>query len=246
MDLIAMYRRMKKEEAPLSCGAVIVAAGSAQRMGFDKLTVKLDGIPVLARSIQAFEDSPLICEIVVVTRSDRLEEIASLCSEYGFRKVTAVVSGGKTRTESAFAGVMALKHDPRLIAVHDGARPLLSQELIERCVMRAGVQYAAVPVTPSTDTLRAVDKNGMLVGTYDRESIVRIQTPQVFQAEILKGALSSAVEKGLSFTDDAAAVERMGLRLQSVEGDEDNIKLTVPADLTMAEGILQRRKEARQ
>ena len=243
MDVVAIYKRLRKEDPPLSCGAVIVAAGSAERMGFDKLTCMLDGKPVLARAVQAFEDSPLICEIVIVTRSDRIEEIAELCREYHFEKVSAVVSGGKTRTESAFAGVMALKKDPKLVAVHDGARPLVSQELIERCIMRASVQYAAVPVMPSTDTLRAVNEKGVLVGTYDRDAVVRIQTPQVFLSDILKGALSSAVEKGLSFTDDAAAVERMGVALQSVEGEADNIKLTVPQDITMAEGILQRRKE---
>ncbi len=245
MDLVKLYKSMKKEEAPLSCAAVIVAAGSSQRMGMDKLSVMLDGQPVLVRAANAFEQSPLISETVIVTREDRLAEISELVKTYNLEKVSAVICGGKTRTESAFAGVMALRSEPKLIAVHDGARPFVSQGLIERCVMKASVQYAAIPVLKSTDTLRAIDQKGVLIGTYDRDAVVRVQTPQVFLADLLKGALTDAVQKGMTFTDDAAAVERMGLALQSVEGEEENIKLTTPQDLLLAQSILaQRRGEA--
>lgn len=245
MDLVKLYKSMKKEGAPLSCAAVIVAAGSSQRMGMDKLSVMLDGQPVLVRAANAFEQSPLISETVIVTREDRLAEISELVKTYNLEKVSAVICGGKTRTESAFAGVMALRSEPKLIAVHDGARPFVSQGLIERCVMKASVQYAAIPVLKSTDTLRAIDQKGVLIGTYDRDAVVRVQTPQVFLADLLKGALTDAVQKGMTFTDDAAAVERMGLALQSVEGEEENIKLTTPQDLLLAQSILaQRRGEA--
>ena len=245
MDLVKLYKSMKKEGAPLSCAAVIVAAGSSQRMGMDKLSVMLDGQPVLVRAVNAFEQSPLISETVIVTREDRLAEISELVKTYNLEKVSAVICGGKTRTESAFAGVMALRSEPKLIAVHDGARPFVSQGLIERCVMKASVQYAAIPVLKSTDTLRAIDQKGVLIGTYDRDAVVRVQTPQVFLADLLKGALTDAVQKGMTFTDDAAAVERMGLALQSVEGEEENIKLTTPQDLLLAQSILaQRRGEA--
>ena len=242
MDLISLYKRFKKEEPPLSCAAVIVAAGSAQRMGFDKLSVMLEGQPVLVRAINAFEQSPLIEEIVVVTREDRIAEVADLCSQYNLSKVSSVVCGGKTRTESAFAGVMAVQKDSRLIAIHDGARPFVSKELIERCIMKASIQYAAVPVIKSTDTLRTVDADGALDGTCDRDRVVRIQTPQVFLTELVKGALSDAVQKGLTFTDDATAVERMGTVIQSVEGEEENLKLTTPQDLVLAKGILDRKR----
>ena len=203
----------KKPEPMRSCGAVVLAAGSAQRMGFDKMTVMLDGIPVLIRAISAFERSPLINEVVVVTREDRLAEIADLCQQYQLKKVTAVVSGGKTRTESAL-------------------------------VERASIQYGAVPVIKSTDTLREIDDEGTLTGILDRDRVVRIQTPQIFLTDLVKGALSDAVRRGMSFTDDAAAVERMGLAIKSVPGDEDNIKLTTPQDLVIAEEILRRRREA--
>ena len=184
MDLIELYKRLKKEEKPLTCAAVVLGAGSSQRMGFDKMTVMLEGQPVLVRSVNAFQLSPLVEEIVVVTRADRLEEIADLVSQYNLSKVSAVVSGGNTRTESALAGVMALKKDSRLVAVHDGARPLVTQDVIEACIRRAGVQYAAIPVVKSTDTLRALDEKGALAGVYDRERVVRVQTPQVFLNEI--------------------------------------------------------------
>ena len=244
MDLIETYKRLKKEEKPLTCGAVVLGAGSAQRMGFDKMTVMLDRQPVLVRAVNAFQLSPLIEEIVVVTKTDRIEEIADLCRQYNLTKVSAVVCGGKTRTESALAGVMALKKDCRLTAIHDGARPLVSQALIEACIRKASIQYAAIPVVRSTDTLRGIDEKGVLTGIYDRDKIVRVQTPQVFQTELVKGALSDAVQKGLTFTDDATAVERLGMKIQAVEGEEDNLKLTTPQDLVIAQGILERRKEA--
>lgn len=243
MDFAALYKRLKKEEPPLSCGAVIVAAGNAQRMGFDKLSYLLDGEPVLVRAIRAFEQVPLVEEIVVVTREDRLEDVATLCHENCLEKVSAVVCGGKTRTESALAGVMALKKDCRLTAIHDGARPLVSRELIEACIKKASIQYAAIPVLRISDTLRQVDEQGTLIGTCDRDRVVRVQTPQVFLTEIVKGALSDAVQRGLVFTDDAAAVERLGGKIQTVEGEEENLKLTTPQDIVQAEEILKRRKE---
>lgn len=243
MDWTALLKLAKGEETPLRCGAVVLAAGSAQRMGFDKLTVMLDGQPVLVRAVNAFEQSPLVEEIVVVTRVDRLEEIADLCQSYNLSKVSAVVCGGKTRTESALAGVMALKKDFPLTAIHDGARPFVSQKIIEDCIRRAGLQHAAIPVLKSTDTLRVVDEEGTLTGTCDREHVVRVQTPQVFRTELIKAALTDAAEKNLTFTDDATAVERLGVSVRTVPGDEENLKLTTPQDLVLAQGILERRKE---
>ena len=244
MDLVAAYKHLKKKEKPLTCAAVILGAGSAQRMGFDKMTVMLEGQPVLVRAVNAFEQSPFVQEIVVVTKADRIEEIAALCDQYNLSKVSAVVCGGKTRTESALAGVMALKKDCRLTAIHDGARPLVSGQLIEACIRRAGIQYAAIPVVKSTDTLRVVDEKGALTGILDREHVVRVQTPQVFLTEVVKAALTDAVEKGITFTDDATAVERLGMTIQAVEGEEENLKLTTPQDLVIAQGILERRRGA--
>ena len=225
------------------CSAVIVAAGSSQRMGGDKLRMELGGMPVLLRTLKAFENSPLIDEIVVVTKREKLEETAELCKTGGIGKVTQVISGGKTRMESALAGVCATRKDAKLIAIHDGARPLVSSELILRTVYAAEEYLAAVPVINSTDTLKLVDDKGNVSATVDRNCTLRVQTPQVFSADIIKGALTVAVERGLTLTDDCAAVEMMGVKTRAVQGDEDNIKITSPLDLELAAAILRARGE---
>ena len=241
MKLPGLFKK-KKDSVP-HCSAVIVAAGSSQRMGMDKLLAELNGIPVLARTIQAFESSPLVDEIVVVTRMDHLETVADLCHQNGFGKVSRVVCGGATRTLSALAGVSEVKKSARLIAIHDGARPLVTTDVILRTVYAAAEYMAAAPVVPSADTLKQVDDKGAVVATLDREHTVRVQTPQVFRADLIKGALTKAAERGMVFTDDCAAAEMMGLQTHTVLGDEDNIKLTTPRDMVFASEILRLREE---
>lgn len=230
-----------KKEKPPVCSVVIVAAGSSQRMGSDKLMRRLGAAPVLGRSILAFEKCPLVDEIIVVTRNDRLEEIAKLCHDNGMHKVRQVVSGGATRMESALAGVSAVRHGAELIAIHDGARPLVTEDVITRCIYAAQKYRAAVPVVPSADTLKSVDSEGFVLGTVDRESTVRVQTPQVFEADLIKGALTKAVTLGLALTDDCSAMEMMGVKTFTVEGDAQNIKITTPDDLITAEAIVNSR-----
>lgn len=242
MKLPGLFKRKKKDSVP-HCSAVIVAAGSSQRMGMDKLMAELDGIPVLVRTIRAFEASPLVDEIVVVTRMDRLEEVADLCHQYDLGKVSRVVCGGATRTLSALAGVSEVQKSARLIAIHDGARPLVTADVIMRTVYAADEYMAAAPVVPSADTLKQVDDKGTVVGTLDREHTVRVQTPQVFRADLIKGALTRAAERDLVFTDDCAVAEMMGLQTHTVLGDEDNIKLTTPRDMAFAAEILRLREE---
>lgn len=233
----------KKEKLP-QCAAVIVAAGSSERMGKDKLSMQLCSMPVLARTLAVFQRSPLVNEIVVVTRNERIEEIAELCRSYGISKASKVISGGATRMQSSLAGVSAVSCRAKLIAIHDGARPLVTQELIERAVYAAAEHLAAVPVIPSSDTLKAVGQNGVIEGTVDRASTVRVQTPQVFDADLIKGALTKAVNDSLAITDDSSAVEMMGIKVYTVDGDADNIKLTEPGDVAIAEAILKSRGDA--
>ncbi len=240
MNLKKLFGR--KQEIP-QCAAVIVAAGTAQRMGSDKAVMNLGNMPVIARTLLAFEKSPFVSEIVVVTRMDLIVDIADLCKQYGVSKVTKVCCGGKTRMESALAGVSEVSAGAELIAIHDGARPLVTQELIERTVYAAKANLAAAPAIASTDTLKAVDENGFISGTVDRNTVLRVQTPQIFQADVIKGALSKAVKNGLLLTDDCSAVEMMGIRTKIVEGDIDNIKLTTPADIHLAAAILRDRGE---
>ena len=240
MNLKNLFGR--KQEIP-HCAVVIVAAGTAQRMGSDKAVMNLGNMPVIARTLLAFEKSPYVSEIVVVTRMDLIVDVADICKRYGVSKVSKVCCGGKTRMESALAGVSEVSEDVELIAIHDGARPLVSQELIERTVYAAKTNLAAAPAIASTDTLKAVDENGFIAGTVDRNTVLRVQTPQIFQADVIKGALSKAVKDGLLLTDDCSAVEIMGIRTKIVEGETDNIKLTTPADVHLAAAILRDRGE---
>lgn len=232
--------KKRRDEKP-TCSAVIVAAGSSQRMGSDKIMMKLGAMPVLARTVLAFENNEYIDEIIIVTRTEKLQEIADMCYRNGLHKVKKVISGGATRMESALAGVSAARHGAELIAIHDGARPLVSQGLISRTVLAAREYRSVVPAIASTDTLKTVDEKGFITGTVDRASTVRVQTPQVFHGDLIKGALTKAVEKGLTLTDDGSAMEMMGIKTFVVEGDPENIKITTPEDLVTARAIVESR-----
>ncbi len=231
----------KKTEQRNTCSAVIVAAGSAQRMGADKLMMELGCMPVLARTLLAFQNCGEVDEIIVVTRMEKVEEVASLCKKYGITKVGKVIRGGKTRAESSLAGVSEVRSGARLIAIHDGARPFVTEGLIRRTIEAAALYMSAAPVIRSTDTLKALDENGLVTGTVDRERTVRVQTPQIFNADLIKGALTKAVSDGLTLTDDCSAIEIMGVKTHTVDGDEDNIKLTTPRDIQLGELILKTR-----
>lgn len=226
-----------------SCSAVILAAGSSVRMGNDKILAKLGEVPVLARTLRPFQDCDAINEIVVVTSLEKLNEVTELCREYNIGKVTKVVTGGKTRAESALTGVSEVSAKASLIAIHDGARPLVTEDLIRRTVEMAAKKNAAVPAIRSTDTLKTAAEDGAIIGTVDRETTWRIQTPQVFKSELIKGALTKAMKQGLALTDDSSAMEILGVTTYLVEGDEENIKLTKPLDMLLAAAILRDRRE---
>ena len=231
----------KKTEQRNTCSAVIVAAGNAQRMGADKVMLELGCMPVLVRTLLAFQNCYKIDEIIVVTRMEKVEEVASLCKKYGVTKAGKVIRGGKTRMESALAGVSEVRSNAKLIAIHDGARPFVTDEVIRRTVDAAAAYMSAVPVIRSTDTLTTIDEDGLIIGSVDREHTVRVQTPQVFNADLIKGALTKAVSDGLTLTDDCSAIEIMGIKTHTVDGDEDNIKLTTPRDIQLGELILKTR-----
>lgn len=240
MKLKKLFRRKQKDP---HCSVVVVAAGSSERMGGDKMLMTLGAKPVIIRTLMAFQKSPMVDDIVVVTKMEKITAIAEMIKLYDITKVTQVISGGATRVESSLAGVSAVRRGAKLIAIHDGARPLVSQELIERVVKEANEHISAVPVLPSTDTLKQVDSRGVIVEGVDRASVFRVQTPQVFDADIIKGALTKAVEKRLPITDDCSAVDMMGFSTYTVEGDAGNIKLTLPEDMVLAEAILKSRGE---
>ena len=222
------------------CGAVIVAAGSASRMGgIDKVMAPLNGEPMIARTVRAFQNCDAISEIVVVTREDLILPITSLCS--GMDKVQAVVAGGSSRQESVHLGLNALSDKCKLVAIHDGARPLISWQVIDRVVRAANTYGAAAPAIPVKDTIKVV-QGGVVKETPDRASLQAVQTPQVFDFDILRGALKKAKQDGAQVTDDCSAVERMGMAVKIVEGEERNLKVTTPLDLKIAQLLLEEEK----
>lgn len=234
----------KKRPATPFCTAVVPAAGSSTRMeGQDKLLLELGDRPVLVRTLEALEDCGLIQEVVVVTREDLVVPVSRLCREHGLTKVTKVVTGGATRTLSVLSGIRSASPEAELIAVHDGARPFVTQEVLEEVIRKAAECGAAAPAVPVTDTVKRA-RNGVVEETLDRETLFAIQTPQVFEASLLKAALQKAAEEGVTLTDDCAAVERLGMRVSLTRGDRANLKLTTPTDLDLGLGILMGRGEA--
>ncbi len=223
--------------------AVIVAAGSGTRFGGDKLLELLGGVPVLLHSLRAFEAAELVDEIVLVTRPDRVEELSSRCAGWDLRKLKTVVPGGKTRTESCFAGVMAASNRSGIVAIHDGARPLVTPELIDAVIWDAHCHSAAIPAVPVRDTVKLAADH-VVKSTPDRSTLYAVQTPQCFQRDLIRAALLSAYQSGAGVTDDASAVEQAGGAVWLTAGSEENIKITTPLDLALAEIILQRRNAA--
>ena len=203
------------------------------------LATSSDGEPVLSRTLLTFSNSDVIREVVVVTRPDLLEQVKELCRNFG--KVRTVVSGGDTRQESVRNGIAALSGEMELVAVQDGARPLVSPEVIDRTVRAAHSYGAAAPAVPVKDTIK-VEEGGLAVSTPDRSKLRAVQTPQVFDKDLLAGALMKAAKEKTAVTDDCSAVERLGVKVKLVEGDERNLKITTPIDLHVARLLLEEEK----
>lgn len=237
MDMEKLTKLGRKVLPLKRCGAVIVAAGSASRMGgIDKVMASLGGTPMVARTAAAFQNCDAIAEIVIVTRPDLIRPISALCA--GMDKVRAVVAGGSSRQESVWLGLNALSEDIQLAAIHDGARPLVSNLVIDRTVRAANSYGAAAPAVPVKDTVKVV-KGGLVEKTPERATLQAVQTPQVFDFDLLRGALKQAEEEKAAVTDDCSAVERLGMKVKIVEGDERNLKVTTPMDLKIAEMLLE-------
>ena len=220
-----------------TCTAILAAAGSSQRMGSEnKLLLPLDGMPVLAHTLRAVDAAQSVDEIVIAAREEDLLTYAELCKTYGIRKPVKVVVGGATRQESVLRAALEARADAKLLAVQDGARPLVTPELFDAVVLRAAV---CVPVH---DTIKLA-RDRRVTETPDRSMLFAVQTPQVFDAGLLKAALQSALTEHAALTDDCSAVERLGKAVYLTDGDEENIKITTPVDLAIAEAILQRRGE---
>ena len=226
---------MKKLKKRVS--AVLVAAGSSTRMGFDKLSFDLGGETVLHRSIRAFEQDPLVTEIVLVAGKNRafVEQQAADCT-----KPVQIVTGGTTRAESAKNGVLAAAG--KLVAVHDAARPFVSQAVITAALEAAARCGAAAPAVPVKDTIKVVNDH-LIVDTPYRPHLFITQTPQVFKRQLYFEAVTFAEEHALDFTDDCQLIEAINCKVYMTEGDYTNIKITTPEDIAIAEILLARQKE---
>jgi 2-C-methyl-D-erythritol 4-phosphate cytidylyltransferase len=211
--------------------------------GLNKLLQPLDGVPVLVRTLTALQQAERVDEIVVATREEDLVEISRLCRTYGITKCTKVVRGGEDRVRSVLLAALEASPETELLAVQDGARPLVTPELIDRTIAAAQRSGAAAPAIPVKDTVKTVREDGTVEQTLDRSVLRAVQTPQVFEASLLKAALQDALEKQVPITDDCSAVERLGKAVLLVEGDEENLKITTPIDLVLAEAVLRAREE---
>ena len=243
--MIRLFSRLfhREKEAHPFCSAIVAAAGSSRRMGeVNKLMAPLlDGVPVLAWTLRALNEAELVDEIVVAVREEDLLSTGDLCKIYGISKPVKIVRGGDTRLDSVYLASLECREDTAFLAVHDGARPLATPELIDRTIALARRTNAAAPAVPVKDTVKLV-RDGVVVSTPPREDLRAVQTPQVFEASLLRAALQAARDAGGAVTDDCAAVERLGKEVHLTEGDYENIKITTPEDLLLAAEILRRRE----
>ena len=237
----SLFRKIREANRPF-CTALVAAAGSSSRMGgTDKLMKFLDNVPVLMRTLTALQRAAAIDEIVIAAREDALVDISTLCKTYGITKCSKVVRGGESRCHSVLLAALEASPEARL-AVQDGARPLVTPALIDRTVEAAAKCGAAAPAVPVKDTIKTVAEDGAVTGTPDRSTLRAVQTPQVFEADLLKAALQSALENEVPVTDDCSAVERLGKVVYLIDGNEENLKITTPVDLVIAEAILAERE----
>ena len=235
-----MLRITEKENKIVS--AVIVSAGNSTRMGgVNKQFLELDGAPVIVNTITMFQRSHLVDEIIIVTRESDIDEIANLVKKYDFNKVNNIVAGGETRQLSVYEGVMSTFDMADLVVIHDGARPLVTVDIIDKTINVAAEYGAAATGVKVKDTVKIVDKNDNIIDTPDRAYMRFIQTPQVFNKKLYLDAVNT-VENSRDFTDDCKLFEAYGKTVKFVEGDYENIKITTPEDIELAENYLKRRR----
>jgi len=223
-------------------GAIIVAAGSSRRLGFDKLKALIDGRAVLERTMEAFDNCSAIGGIVIVTSAEKVEELDQWRVTKGYRKLLRAVEGGAERHLSVANGLAALPAGFELVAVHDGARPLVTPQRISDCVEAAAKHGAASLAHRISETLKRADAQGIVRDSVDRENLWAMETPQVAQRDLLENAYRYVLAEGLLVTDEVSALAATGTDVHLVENPQPNPKITFPADLPLAEALLKSRK----
>lgn len=223
------------------CG-IIVAAGNSTRMGLDvsKQFIPLHGLPVIEYTIKAFERAKTVSRVIVVCRETDREKMQGLVKENHFTKVAAFVTGGASRSESVQNGILAAGDEVTHYAIHDGARPLIQPDEIDKVVLRGIETGAAALGVEVTDTVKIVNEQNIITATPERAKLRAMQTPQVFEKNIYRSAMEQCKGKNIDYTDDCLMVEQTGTPVEVVPGAGVNIKLTTPADIAVAECILSR------
>jgi 2-C-methyl-D-erythritol 4-phosphate cytidylyltransferase len=223
--------------------AIVLAAGKGARMkaGMNKQFIQLNGKPLLAHTLEVFQNCKLIDNIILVAGKEELQ----LCREeiidtYGFDKVDKLVAGGSERQQSVYNGITQLGDSCEIVVIHDGARPVIKADIIERCIEGARTYGAVSAGMPAKETVKLLDSEGFVEYTPSRERVWVTQTPQAFRREIIREAHEAAIHKGITGTDDAYLVESLGLKVRMLECSYENIKVTTPEDIILAEIILKK------
>jgi 2-C-methyl-D-erythritol 4-phosphate cytidylyltransferase len=224
--------------------AIIVAAGDSRRMGFDKLFATIAGRPVIAHTIRAFERAGCVDEIIVAAREDRHGEIKTIVRNENFKKVRSIIPGGKHRQDSVRAGLSHLGAAAKYVAVHDAARPLIAVEQIELVFEQCRIHAGASLAEPISDTLKYADAEFFVTGSVERHQLYAVQTPQIFERQLIDDAYRAVYAENASVTDEVSAVERLGRKIILVPNKDLNFKITYPRDLPLAEFVLTQRIQA--
>lgn len=222
---------------------VIVAAGLGKRMKADinKQYLLLKNKPIVAHTIEKFENNDYIDEIIVVTREDEINYCKEfVVDKYKFKKIKKIVSGGSERQDSVYNGLKNCSSDTKIVLIHDGVRPFIKGEEIEEIIKETLENNASVIGVRVKDTIKIVNNNNTIIDTPNRETLFAVHTPQAFEYKLIMKAHKTCESKGWIVTDDSSLVERLGIKVKMIEGSYDNIKITSPEDLYVAQSILER------
>ncbi len=234
-----------KSEKKYFTSAIILAAGSSTRMnGESKQFIEICGLPVVARSVIEFDNSPCIDEIIIVVKKDEIPLYEGFAEKYGIKNPVKIVEGGETRQESARFGSDAVSTKAKFVAIHDAARCLITQDMIYKACHGAYLHGGAILAIKATDTVKIGDKNAFIESTPERKLTWQAQTPQVFKTNAFRAAAYIARDEKFEGTDDASLLEHIRIPVKLVEGSRENIKITEPCDLYFAEAVLRAREDA--
>jgi 2-C-methyl-D-erythritol 4-phosphate cytidylyltransferase len=241
-----MVNQGKIHKGSIKTVAVIPGAGAGLRMGGDKAKqfLEVDGKPILALTLEKFQACPAIDSIILVAPPDDVEFCKrTIIDRYNLNKVTKIIAGGKRRQDSVRLGIEASGGECEMVLIHDGVRPFIETDLIERTVIAAMKDRAVITALPAKDTAKKVGEDGFVSETYERRDVWLVQTPQVFRYEDIMSAHEKAVSEGWEdVTDDASLIERLGIPIKVILGSEYNIKVTTPQDMELAKYLMERVK----